>query len=63
MVELKIFSYIQGLNTRKGFDVKVAAEISKITGHKFETAPNKVGDMPQVLFGFNTNTIGPFIVV
>ncbi|KAB5591695.1 Fumarate hydratase, class II [Ceratobasidium theobromae] len=30
-----------GLNTRKGFDVKVAAEISKITGHKFETAPNK----------------------
>ncbi|KAG8698344.1 fumarase fum1 [Ceratobasidium sp. 395] len=30
-----------GLNTRKGFDVKVAAEISKITGYKFETAPNK----------------------
>ncbi|KAJ1301369.1 hypothetical protein OPQ81_008634 [Rhizoctonia solani] len=30
-----------GLNTRKGFDVKVAVEISKITGHKFETAPNK----------------------
>ncbi|KAG8686872.1 fumarase fum1 [Ceratobasidium sp. 423] len=30
-----------GLNTRKGFDVKVAAQISKITGHKFETAPNK----------------------
>ncbi|ELU36464.1 aspartate ammonia lyase [Rhizoctonia solani AG-1 IA] len=32
----------QGLNTRKGFDVKVAAQISKITGHRFETAPNKV---------------------
>ncbi|KAF8595579.1 fumarate hydratase [Ceratobasidium sp. AG-I] len=30
-----------GLNTRKGFDVKVAAEISKITGYKFQTAPNK----------------------
>ncbi|ODO06204.1 fumarate hydratase, mitochondrial [Cryptococcus wingfieldii CBS 7118] len=30
-----------GLNTRVGFDVKVAEEISKITGHKFETAPNK----------------------
>ncbi|KAL5639041.1 hypothetical protein ACGC1H_006529 [Rhizoctonia solani] len=30
-----------GLNTRKGFDVKVAAQISKITGHNFETAPNK----------------------
>jgi len=30
-----------GLNTKKGFDVKVAAEISKLTGLKFETAPNK----------------------
>ncbi|TCD67023.1 fumarase fum1 [Steccherinum ochraceum] len=30
-----------GLNTRKGFDVKVAAEISKITGLEFKTAPNK----------------------
>ncbi|GAA5974265.1 hypothetical protein JCM21900_003025 [Sporobolomyces salmonicolor] len=30
-----------GLNTRKGFDVKVAAEIAKITGLPFETAPNK----------------------
>jgi fumarate hydratase class II len=33
----------QGLNTRAGFDVKVADEISSITGHKFITAPNKVG--------------------
>lgn len=33
---------VQGLNTRKGFDVKVATEISKITGYKFDTAPNKV---------------------
>ena len=32
----------QGLNTKKGFDVKVAAEISKITGLDFKTAPNKV---------------------
>ncbi len=30
-----------GLNTRKGFDAKVAAEIAKITGLPFETAPNK----------------------
>ncbi|KAG2364347.1 L-Aspartase-like protein [Suillus spraguei] len=30
-----------GLNTKKGFDVKIAAEISKITGLKFQTAPNK----------------------
>lgn len=30
-----------GLNTKKGFDVKVAAEISKLTGLEFQTAPNK----------------------
>ncbi|KAF8898610.1 L-Aspartase-like protein [Infundibulicybe gibba] len=30
-----------GLNTKKGFDVKIAAEISKITGLEFKTAPNK----------------------
>lgn len=30
-----------GLNTYKGFDSKVAAEISNITGVPFETAPNK----------------------
>ncbi|EIM92656.1 fumarate hydratase [Stereum hirsutum FP-91666 SS1] len=30
-----------GLNTKKGFDVKVAAEISKISGIEFKTAPNK----------------------
>jgi len=30
-----------GLNTRKGFDVKVANEIAKETGLPFETAPNK----------------------
>jgi len=33
---------VQGLNTKKGFDVKVAAEISKLTGIEFQTAPNKV---------------------
>lgn len=33
---------LQGLNTKKGFDVKVAAEITKITGIEFKTAPNKV---------------------
>ena len=31
-----------GLNTKVGFDVKVAAEISEITGYEFKTAPNKV---------------------
>jgi fumarate hydratase class II len=30
-----------GLNTKKGFDVKVAEEISKLTGISFKTAPNK----------------------
>ena len=30
-----------GLNTFKGFDEKIAAEIAKMTGKEFETAPNK----------------------
>lgn len=30
-----------GLNTRKGFDVKVAEHVSKISGLEFQTAPNK----------------------
>ncbi|KAK6526659.1 fumarase fum1 [Arthrobotrys megalospora] len=30
-----------GLNTKIGFDVKVAEEVSKITGYPFKTAPNK----------------------
>lgn len=30
------------MNTKKRFDEKVAAEISKLTGIGFETAPNKV---------------------
>lgn len=30
-----------GLNTKKGYDVQVAAWISKLTGLDFETAPNK----------------------
>lgn len=29
------------MNTKKGFDVKVAAEITKLTGIEFKTAPNK----------------------
>jgi fumarate hydratase class II len=33
---------LQGLNTRKGFDVAVASEISKVSGLPFKTAPNKV---------------------
>ena len=31
-----------GLNTVRGFDVTVAAEIAKATGLPFKTAPNKV---------------------
>lgn len=31
-----------GLNTRAGFDVKVAEAIAEITGMPFKTAPNKV---------------------
>lgn len=30
-----------GLNTRAGFDVKVAEQISRLTGYPFKTAPNK----------------------
>lgn len=30
-----------GLNTFKGFDTAIAEEVSKMTGTKFETAPNK----------------------
>ncbi len=30
-----------GLNTPKGYDVKVAEKISELTGHPFVTAPNK----------------------
>ncbi|KAI8391231.1 fumarate hydratase [Radiomyces spectabilis] len=30
-----------GLNTRKGFDVKIAETVSQLTGYSFETAPNK----------------------
>jgi fumarate hydratase class II len=35
----------QGLNTKKGFDVSIAAEISKLTGLEFKTAPNKVNSL------------------
>ncbi|CCG81126.1 Fumarate hydratase, mitochondrial [Taphrina deformans PYCC 5710] len=30
-----------GLNTKAGFDVKIAEEVTKLTGLQFETAPNK----------------------
>lgn len=30
-----------GLNTKKGFDVRTAAEVSRLTGYPFKTAPNK----------------------
>jgi len=41
-----------GINTRKGFDVKIAEQISKLTGEKFETAPNKVCPLLIVLIQF-----------
>lgn len=31
-----------GLNTQKGFDVKIATAVTESTGYTFETAPNKV---------------------
>ncbi|KAJ1498102.1 fumarase fum1, partial [Coelomomyces lativittatus] len=30
-----------GINTKKGFDVKIAAQLAKDTGFSFKTAPNK----------------------
>lgn len=39
-----------GLNTRKGFDAKVAEAIASITGLPFKTAPNKVYKMPNFFF-------------
>ena len=30
-----------GLNTKKGYDVKIASQIAKVTGLPFKTAPNK----------------------
>jgi len=36
----------QGLNTKAGFDVKIAKEIANLTGLPFETAPNKVMARP-----------------
>ncbi|KAF8640513.1 hypothetical protein AX17_000175 [Amanita inopinata Kibby_2008] len=30
-----------GLNTKRGFDVRVAAQVSELTGLQFKTAPNK----------------------
>ncbi|GJJ09529.1 hypothetical protein Clacol_003752 [Clathrus columnatus] len=32
---------VKGLNTKRGFDVGIAEEISRITGFQFKTAPNK----------------------
>ena len=37
----------QGLNTQKGWDVKVAGEIANLTGLPFVTAPNKVITHPK----------------
>lgn len=41
-MKMCLFEIFKGLNTKKGFDVKIAFEVSKITGLEFVTAPNKV---------------------
>lgn len=47
-VMMCLFEYFKGLNTKKGFDVKIAAEVSKITGLEFVTAPNKVNILSEI---------------
>lgn len=42
-----------GINTRKGFDEKVASAIATITGLPFKTAPNKVWMMRKRM-GYST---------
>ena len=54
-----------GLNTKKGFDVLIAQEISKQTGYQFETAPCKfealsAHDAVNVLSGC-LNTLATFL--
>jgi len=50
-----------GLNAYEGFDVKIADEVSRITGHKFTTAPNKFESLAAndalVEFSGTLNTI------
>ena len=40
--EMLLIYCFKGLNTRQGFDVSIATEISRLTGLEFKTAPNKV---------------------
>lgn len=39
-----------GLNTKSGWDEKIAAKISLITGIQFKTAPNKVKTLCYIIF-------------
>jgi hypothetical protein len=50
----------QGLNTKAGFDKKVAAEIAKITGQPFETAENKVDfiEIPDIWMTVVVRSLG-----
>jgi fumarate hydratase class II len=49
------------MNFSQGFDVKIADEVSRITGHKFTTAPNKFESLAAndalVEFSGTLNTI------
>jgi len=42
LLHTKSINYKQGLNAIEGFDVQFAAEVAKLTGFPFQTAPNKV---------------------
>jgi fumarate hydratase class II len=41
LLSMVIIDFVSGLNTFEGFAEEVAAEVSRITGHEFYTAPNK----------------------
>jgi fumarate hydratase class II len=45
-------SFCQGLNTKVGFDVKIAEKVAELTGLPFITAPNKVRLLPLLLTTF-----------
>lgn len=47
-----------GLNTQKGFDVKIATAVSESTGYTFETAPNKVNTFLPFFYFLCLLTIG-----
>ena len=56
-MQMMMFSFenFKGLNTKKGFDVNIATEVSKITGLEFVTAPNKVQINSEICRCFGLN--------